>query len=361
MTSPAGFAQTNNPASITLAPTSRAAAQGRQAGGGPASGQRGGHGTAAPGTSQPSLTPGSAGQQGSTPVPLSPVAVAVVVEHVRFETRTPPRPPAPSSKLASHVGSGRHTPSPSSQQPQPQPQQQHELVLHSLGLHLACASARGPGWGPGDACDVAGTQLQACGYHCVLHEAALRVRIRHLGGSTTQAPSSTQGSSSQGAGGSAGPAPPLDPNGNRHQGGQPTLQHQPFVQQTSTLDIEVANQQLLGILTQDSAALLLQLSAQLGALIAAGSAKGAGGGPVGSPGGTAGGGGGGGDGCRSPAPVMPNPGTHPGSTTLNASSHMPASGQGTGTAGREGSHRVSSSHVQTTTGAAGHNGEGNGW
>jgi hypothetical protein len=295
----AGFAQTNNPASITLAPAPRTAGQGRQAAGQAAAGA--GRRGAPPGSGQAATMTGSGGRAGSSPAPagpLSPVAVAVVVEHVRFETRTPTLPS--SSPAASHptrpVG-GQATPV--KQQPTSSTQQQHELVLHSLGLHLALASSRGPGWGPGDACDVtATTKLQACGYHCVLHEAALRVRVRQLSGATTQ---QSNGS-----------------NGNRASSHHHHQQQQQQPVPPSTLDIEVANQQLLGILTQDSAALLLQLSAQLGALIAATSAKGspaAGGDPV--PGRT-----------RSPAPttVVYNPG----SPHLTASAHMSASTQGLG-------------------------------
>ncbi len=129
---------------------------------------------------QPSALPSSASTSftAASAAP-SPVAMVLVVEHVRYEaggdtdagaaptTQHPPPPPLVPSQ-----------PQQQQQPQQPQQQQQHLVLVNSIGLHLALAKDRGEGWGPSHACDVAGSKLQAAGYHCVLSETALRVAIR---------------------------------------------------------------------------------------------------------------------------------------------------------------------------------------
>lgn len=151
----------------------------------------------------------------AAPLALSPVALVLLTEHVRYES---------GGGGGGAAGDGA----------------QHLIVINSVGLHLALAADRGAGWEPGVPCDVAGRKLQAAGYHCVLSETALRVAI------CMNSPQAPQPSAAAGA----ADAP----------------------QRPAAVDIDVRNQQLLGVLTQDSAALLLQLSAQVGAYMAAASA-----------------------------------------------------------------------------------------
>lgn len=82
--------------------------------------------------------------------------------------------------------------------------------------------------------------LQASNYHCVLQESTLHVSI-----SVPQPPATVSQGNGIASTGSPGPAPP------------------PAAVDVGCLEVEVTNRHLMGILTKDSLALLVQLVAQV--------------------------------------------------------------------------------------------------
>ena len=95
---------------------------------------------------------------------VSPVAVAVLVEAIRFEaTVRSSAPPASSHQPPLQPPEAAGGRSASVQQQHQQPPQTHHVWLYSLGLHLAAADKRGEGWGPGDVQDLRPACLQVGG------------------------------------------------------------------------------------------------------------------------------------------------------------------------------------------------------
>eukprot|EP00798_Chlamydomonas_sp_ICE-L_P008286 gene8286-1557_t len=158
---------------------------------------------------------------------------------------------------------------------------EHELALHSLGLHLALADSRGPGWGPGDAQDVGVCNLQTARDQggvqgtpktwvsvtcsaCNEHELALHSLGLHLALADSQGPGWGPGDAQDVGVCNLQPALHLRitpsavcPCGRTR---CERIGHR-------LLEVEVTNRNLSGALNQESAALLVQLVAQITAFM----------------------------------------------------------------------------------------------
>jgi hypothetical protein len=134
---------------------------------------------------------------------------------------------------------------------------QHQVDMDSLALHLALADEGSRRWNPEEQGCCGTSHLQASGYHCVLQESTLQIRIH-----TPEASSESQTDSLL----------PTSPGSFLSQqkqssssSGSSSKQHQTHLQK-GFVDVEVTNRHLMGILTKESLALLIQLMAQVSQL-----------------------------------------------------------------------------------------------
>ncbi|GIL88933.1 hypothetical protein Vretifemale_16845 [Volvox reticuliferus] len=134
----------------------------------------------------------------------------------------------------------------------------HTVVLHSLTLHLAAADQRGPGWSACDPRAIREPLLQACGYHLVLQETSIKVVAKQR-----RYPRRSKA-----------PVPPSDANVAAAAAAAAAAIIELAVDEAeeqfhTTLDVEITNQHLLGMLTVESATLLAHFAMQAGTLMTA--------------------------------------------------------------------------------------------
>ncbi|GLI63605.1 hypothetical protein VaNZ11_006615 [Volvox africanus] len=134
----------------------------------------------------------------------------------------------------------------------------HTVVLHSLTLHLAAADQRGPCWSACDPRAIREPLLQACGYHLVLQETSIKVVAKQR-----RYPRRSKA-----------PVPPSDANVAAAAAAAAAATAELAVDEAeeqfhTTLDVEITNQHLLGMLTVESATLLAHFAMQAGTLMTA--------------------------------------------------------------------------------------------
>ncbi|KXZ49627.1 hypothetical protein GPECTOR_20g484 [Gonium pectorale] len=188
---------------------------------------------------------------------ISPVALAVIIEGVHFGLPLG-QPDAVAGGDSADSAAAEVTPL--------QPPPVHSVVLHSMTLHLAAADQRGPGWGASDPRGVREPLLAACGYHRVVQETSIRVVIKQKRYPRRPKPHAPPSDANLAAAAAAAAASPSGADG---AGCDTPARCEAVPEYDTTLDVEVTNQHLLGVLTVESATLLAHFAMQTGTLMTA--------------------------------------------------------------------------------------------